>query len=309
MLSRIMNNHSQVYALPELHYFERYHASERADSSKQIEAAIYLLRIINKGFFDQTTDEEFLPLASALIQAHAPDSYGGVYRLILEYTAREKGKAVLCEQTPQNIFYQEQIYSIFPDARFIHIVRDPRDVLLSQKRKWRRASQGATFIPMKETIRAYFNYHPYTISRIWKSVVSRAFITKLNTIRYEDLILNPNHILPIICSECKLDYEKGMELVPITGSSSAKDSQELGMNHSRIAAWERGGLNSAELFISNAVVKNQAKELGYVFKKTFPNPLLLLTYILYFPIQIAVAIMLNLGRQKNMISAIKRRLR
>jgi len=40
------------------------------------------------------------------------------------------------EKTPTNCFRIPFVYKIFPDARFVHLVRDGRDVALSAYRKW-----------------------------------------------------------------------------------------------------------------------------------------------------------------------------
>ncbi len=308
MLSRMMNNHSKVLSLPELHFFERYDAEQKVDIGKKLEAAVYLLRIIQNGFFDATSGNEFLVEANDIIDKYKPDTNGMVYRAVLEHIMIKSNSEIICEQTPQNIFYKKQIESILPATFFVHIVRDPRDVLLSQKRKWRRASQGAVFIPWKETIRAYFNYHPYTISKIWNAVVSNAWNNHLFTVRYEDLVSSPVNTLKEICNACNIDFEVNMEQVPLTGSSSSKDSNEQGLNSSRIGAWQKGGLNTAEVFICQNVNDQVAHKFGYSSIKLFPNIFLLLFYLLYLPFQLLIAILLNLGRQRNIISAIKRRI-
>jgi len=43
----------------------------------------------------------------------------------------EKGAAVWCEKTPRNLLYADIISKILPKSKFIHVVRDGRDVLAS----------------------------------------------------------------------------------------------------------------------------------------------------------------------------------
>ncbi|UCE89121.1 MAG: sulfotransferase [Pseudomonadota bacterium] len=50
---------------------------------------------------------------------------------------QKSGKKVLVEKTPINAFKVDMIHAVFPDARFIHLVRDGRDVVHSIYREWR----------------------------------------------------------------------------------------------------------------------------------------------------------------------------
>ena len=46
------------------------------------------------------------------------------------------------------------------------MIRDPRDVMLSQKNKWKRRFLGAKQIPLREVVRSYVNYNPILISDV-----------------------------------------------------------------------------------------------------------------------------------------------
>lgn len=51
--------------------------------------------------------------------------------------AKDLGKSIWCEKTPANILHIEFLYRLFPDMKFIHMKRDPREVVYSLKRmKW-----------------------------------------------------------------------------------------------------------------------------------------------------------------------------
>lgn len=53
-----------------------------------------------------------------------------------EYLEDQK-KEVLLEKTPSNSLRFEFVYNIFPDAKFVHIIRDGRSVALSARHRWR----------------------------------------------------------------------------------------------------------------------------------------------------------------------------
>lgn len=50
---------------------------------------------------------------------------------------RESGKSRFMEKTPSNCFRLPFIFEIFPDAKFVHILRDGRDVAASASLRWR----------------------------------------------------------------------------------------------------------------------------------------------------------------------------
>ena len=58
--------------------------------------------------------------------------------LFLGHYAKSIGKRRWAEKTPGNILHLSEIYSGWPDAKVIHIIRDPRDVFasLKQAKKW-----------------------------------------------------------------------------------------------------------------------------------------------------------------------------
>jgi len=64
---------------------------------------------------------------------------GDFLRIIMEEIARKQGVDRWIDSTPTNVPHMLRIRKDFPDALFVHIIRDPRDVALSlDKRAWSR---------------------------------------------------------------------------------------------------------------------------------------------------------------------------
>lgn len=86
---------------------------------------------------------------------------------------KRSGKSLFIEKTPSNVFRLSFINAVFPEARFIHIIRDGRDVSLSAERKWTsRPDRSAIFrrltrfeIPLKDL--------PYYIFDAVRDVIGR----------------------------------------------------------------------------------------------------------------------------------------
>jgi hypothetical protein len=57
---------------------------------------------------------------------------------LLDDHARREGKPRWAEKTPGNIIHAQRMFDLWPNAKLIHIVRDPRDIFASrrQAKKW-----------------------------------------------------------------------------------------------------------------------------------------------------------------------------
>lgn len=69
--------------------------------------------------------------------------------------ARNKSANVLIEKTVGNTFRVEFLYKLFPDAKFIHLIRDGREVTESAIRLWKKP---ADLSYLKDKLR----YYPFT---------------------------------------------------------------------------------------------------------------------------------------------------
>ena len=56
------------------------------------------------------------------------------YRILLETWAGLHGKVRWGEKTPGNVFFVDVLYAMFPEARFVHVVRDPRAGVASMQK-------------------------------------------------------------------------------------------------------------------------------------------------------------------------------
>ena len=174
--------------------------------------------------------------------------------------------------TPTNVYYLDKILESFDQVKVINMVRDPRDVLLSQKNKWKRKFLGANQIPFLELLRARFNYHPYTISKMWNTAVKRGRLKHQNvqTIRFEDLLQYPEKTIRDLCQFIGLSFESNMLQVANIGSSSKQDQDLDAIDSSKVFKWKKGGLTKAEIIISEKVNREIINRLGYAKSdKTF----------------------------------------
>lgn len=110
----------------------------------------------------------------------------------LEPLHERSGKHFVAEKTPANALYFSELFALFPDSRFVHVVRDPRDVVASLlKMDWRDAKTGAR-LPITASIGG--------AARGWRDHVAAARAARdqgapVHDLVYEDLIAEPEKTL------------------------------------------------------------------------------------------------------------------
>lgn len=99
------------------------------------------------------------------------------FDLIMLSYSKNNNDNIIIEKTPIHTYHLSYIKRLFPDAIFLNIVRDPRDVFVSFNKMI--VLQGK-----KTRTVAEFCY-------LWNKMIKIGIKFNLNTIKYEDLIKNP----------------------------------------------------------------------------------------------------------------------
>ncbi len=319
MMGRILGASPSVYTLGEMHFFEQLWTTtdkdRRLSKPEAVGLVARLLDIQRRGYLRKGDPGRFVGeaeevLSSPRLEALTPAEAYGVF---LAYEAARNGKKIPCDQTPRNVLYAKEILELYPEARIVNMVRDPRDVLLSQKKKWRRRFLGAKGIPLREALRSWVNYHPITISKLWNASVSAAAEVagedRTHDLRFEDLLADPEGKVRAVCDFVGVRFSADMLAVPQVGSSSGQDRAGLtGVDPGRAGSWRAGGLGPTEVFLCQRVTGRLMKSHGYVPAPVAPGRLPLVWSILSLPVKLMLALLLNLGRMRNIRETIRRRL-
>jgi len=319
MMGRLLGRYPDIFTFHELHFFEQLwtpsdekHYLSNAEAEK---LAARLLCIERDGYLTQRNPERFFEEAQELISQIQPKNItpAAVFQAFLHYEAVKHSKKIPCDQTPRNVFYIGEILQLYPEARIINMIRDPRDVLLSQKGKWKRRTLGAKNIPRKEVFRSWINYHPILISKLWnasiRSAEDFAEDKRVYTVRFEYLLANPEKIVQNICDFLNISFEKSLLEVPQIGSSSSADQPEQkGINPDRAGNWQKGGLNPNEIFLCQKITAVLMERNGYKPVSVEPHPLSLVYSFGSFLVKLTLALLFNFKRMRNITETIKRRL-
>lgn len=319
MMAHILGNHPKVYTLiHEIHFFDELidikNLNKDIPEREAIRIYAHLLSIINEGYLSKKNIKHYIPEAKQRSKGINKQTPANLYSDFLFYSTEKNKKKISCEQTPRYLFYLEQIFEISPDAKIVNMVRDPRDILLSQKNKWKLRFLGHRHIPLSESLRAWANYHPLLVSKLWNVAIKEAERFKRDnrvlTIRFEDLIDAPELTVKKVCDFAGIDYRIEMLEVPRVGSSFDRfDPEWRGIDSSKKQRWKRGELNNAEIYICQCLNREKLLRYGYEIESVSPNPLVLAWSFIILPFKIALAFLLNLKRFMNLKKVILKKLK
>lgn len=320
MLGRMLGSGDEVHKFPELHLFGRCVAHGKELEPQRREQAIriftWLADVSERKLHAIRKPEAFKERAlqlTAKYHREGKDAWD-LYRDFVIDEAVRQGKRVPCEDLPANVFKLDQILQKFPEARIVHIVRDARDVLLSQKNRRNRRKMGAGYLRTREVLRYRMNYHPLVISRMWCNAVTAGLHYRQHpsvlTIRFEDLVKSPQDILSDVCRHCGIAFNPVMLEVPQVGSSSRPDDPaKRGIDPTRTGNWSSGGLTDTEVGICERINGKLLHELGYELSGIRPTlPGLFATYV-SLPFKGLLSLLLNLDRTKGLTEYLRKRFR
>lgn len=180
---------------------------------------------------------------------------------------RKAGKHRWAEKTPRNISYIGAIFRWFPEARFVHVLRDGRDVACSLRTHPRHRVVDGKIVPID-------TWKPIAgCARRWVRDIegSRRWWAdpRFRTVRYEDLARNPQPVLEGLMAFLSEDWDDAT-LEHAAADSPFRDAtrfaqspEALGaVTTSSIGRWQRD-LDARDRRIFKRIAGPLLVELGY----------------------------------------------
>lgn len=324
-MARALSRHADVHALSEIHFFEQlWDPTDPSHAGDPLDLCACLLAVARDGYLNALDPDAYRSEAEVLVEEmpremwHDPARYGPwIFQRVLHREASEADAQIPCEHTPRNVFFLSEILSLFPEARIIRMVRDPRDVVLSQRSKWRQwrrrglANGGAA---RREMIRSLLAYHPVTAALLWKSALAagqvHAHDPRVLTVKFESLVASPGETLGGVCEFLGVPWESALLAVEQQGSSKLRDSAATGMNADRAAAWRSASARErADVFLCELVCGKQMRALGYCTKLTKPPLGYTALQLLSLPVRACLGLLMNARRVGSLSRAVQIRSR
>lgn len=184
----------------------------------------------------------------------APDYPEAIRRVYAVY-AESHGKQRYGDKTPPFLMHMRMLAEQFPEARFVHLVRDGRDVVLSLREQ--------PFAP--STFTGAAEYWAGRVRRARKAG-ERLGPDRYRELRYEDLIAEPERKLRGLCQFLELDYTPAMLSYEDTSRIPLTDK----MRRSGVVSPPRESgrdwltqMTPRQLAVVESVAGDQLEEFGY----------------------------------------------
>ena len=175
------------------------------------------------------------------------------------------------EGSPNSVFYHEEIRDRLPDAKFVVIVRDIRDVLASKKKRQKTTNERRYAKPeVLKQKKLEKDFSPVLDSLSWKSAYSicsylRNHDPNTFTVRYEDLTSRPDEMIKDLCKFLDITYDNSLLTVAFSNaadgrSPSAGIYQNSG-NYNKL-------LTKNEIAVAQTITKRLLKQYAYQLERT-----------------------------------------
>ncbi len=193
LLMSMLNAHPEIVFPPEFHFINQ-HLAQKPKASLD-EAVIRLQTDVRFQRLQVDLEDVIRPFRDK-----RPFSMPELYKAILHYYATQQDAKIIGDKAPKYVEYLPTIKQIFPNAKVIHLIRDPRDVYLSRtKADW--SSQRADILQYL-AYRAQYELGCHQGGKL--------FGNNYLAIQYENLLLQPETELQKMCQWLQISFTQEM---------------------------------------------------------------------------------------------------
>ena len=198
------------------------------------------------------------------IVTERPYDFRKPYQYVLETWAAHHGKRRWGEKTPGNLFYADILVEMFPDAKFIHVVRDPRAGVSSM--------MNTTFFP-KDIIFNALSRHKFMTKG--RAILEKSVPEKQRMLlKYEDLVLEPEATVKRLCTFIDEPFETSMldfyqdssRYMKKDAASSFNKAATRPISAEMLDKWKKK-LTLSEIAQIQTLCEKEMNEFGYGFEK------------------------------------------
>ena len=262
LLSRMLDEHSQIAILPETWM---YVVLDRFGCLKEFSDTWQASLFFNEVWQNLRYYRD--PAAQVLArEALRVGRYEGPTAPILERFgrayAKERNAKIWGEKTPAHALWLPQIRALFPEARILFMVRDPRDVLVSYDDRWDKSERDTEYLASTASLLKYYMNHLLRHPTFPPD--------QIRWLRYESLVADPATELQKICDFLGVDFEPSM-LAFYHRHANVEHETSDGKHHAllkRPATTDKIGryrlaLSTSQIALVEQLLGEEMRALGY----------------------------------------------
>lgn len=261
LLRLILNAHPRIVIPPEGHVVSLLRRAEAkyGKLSDPVAFEATLDRLLGKARMQEWGFDEQVARARCEAGEHTP---GGIFSSLMSLWTEKEGKPRWGEKTPGTYRFIPDVDAWFPDCQVIHIIRDPRDVAVSNLTP-----------PFSER---YDKGNEYEVALRWRDAVrrGRAAAKELGPeryfeFRYEDLTDDPEALARRIAAFLNegfvpemLDYHRRADGDVPRGEHSYHQRTKKAVDKGRVQRWRTDASREFVMRVEGVAGKEMV-ELGY----------------------------------------------
>lgn len=222
----ILTNHPEICIPPECGFIEWWHKKyaewSAADAENGAKVAEYVEDVMSSRKIE--TWKLKAKELEALIHEMRPGNYAELSLIVILQYARQQGTdpVYLGDKNNYYVSHLDRLHKIFPDAKYLGIIRDGRDVACSYK-SMKKVNTDSPYVPrlsddISEIAEEWVLNNENIIELFEKVGEKNSFL-----IRYEDLLNSTEDILRQVCDFLNLPYSDHMLAYP---EKNQKEHQE-----------------------------------------------------------------------------------
>jgi len=181
LMQSILCKSEQYFPIPETHFFSKVVHGFPEHNLNEFQKK-KMLRILKRKSKINIDEAELLPFSSK--------------KEIFEFIIgryNKNNKNTFLEKTPRHIFHYSEIMNHYPDARFICMIREPRNTVSS-------------ILQMRPEINKSVTRVAFLYNKIANRILTISKNRNVFIVRYEDLVNNTKETLYDVCNYLRLPY-------------------------------------------------------------------------------------------------------
>lgn len=310
LTARLLGELPQLFMPGETHFLEDiYHRYENpGDLSAHLPDVLARLRTLYDRYEepdDQRRIDGLCESGAFERQLSGCTTHRETFDAFMTLQAASAGKTRWGNQVPRDVFELDTILRMFPDARVIACIRDPRDFLVSYRDKWTVSADS-------HRARLRKLYHPVLTSYLWRASAQAILAGKsrfgnaVHVTRYEDLVREPISTLRQLCSFIGEEFHPRMLNTQFSNSSTG---ERLTGISSRSAGRWRVGLPVEDAYFAQRICGPVMEKFGYRQVRLRPDRLKVARLALIAPVRTISALSANRSMRGSTLRYLARRIR